>query len=56
MALESQVTVANAHLAQLEAQVKQLQDQPAPMPVPVTTPPDPKASEPSARWWGWRRR
>ena len=39
-ALESQLAAANAHIAQLEAQVKQLQDQP-----PMSAPPDPKAVE-----------
>ena len=43
VALESQLAAANQHVAQLEAQVQQLQDQPAP--APVTTPPDPKATE-----------
>ena len=44
VALESQLAAANAHINQLEAQVKQLQDQSAPTP-PAPTPPDPKASE-----------
>jgi hypothetical protein len=42
-ALEQQLAAANAHVAQLEAQVQQLANQPAP--VPVQTPPDPKAVE-----------
>ena len=41
-ALEQQLAAANAHVAQLEQQIK---NQPAPMPVPVTTPPDPRAVE-----------
>jgi hypothetical protein len=39
-ALEQQLAAANAHVAQLEQQIK---NQPAP--VPVQTPPDPKAVE-----------
>jgi hypothetical protein len=41
-ALEQQSAAANAHVAQLEAQIK---NTPAPARVPVETPPDPKATE-----------
>jgi hypothetical protein len=39
-ALEQQLAAANAHVAQLEAQIKN-----TPAPVSVETPPDPKATE-----------
>jgi len=39
-ALEQQLAAANAHVVQLEAQIKN-----TPAPVPVQTPPDPKAVE-----------
>ena len=41
-ALEQQLSAANQHVAQLEAQVQQLQSQPA---TPPPMPPDPKATE-----------
>jgi hypothetical protein len=39
-ALEQQLAAANAHVAQLEVQIKN-----TPAPVPVQTPSDPKAAE-----------
>jgi cell division protein FtsB len=41
VALEAQLAASLAHVSALEAQVQQLQNQPA----PVVTPPDPKAVE-----------